>query len=106
MVRHLPRRPAGGRRCKAARRTQGHQPPGIDFMNIRTPTTLALFLCIYCAAPAPAEVTVKTEHLRPADPTWKFTSVLGPSKSDIATNAQVKVIGNELEPAGASAEHL
>jgi hypothetical protein len=75
-------------------------------MNIRTPTTLALFLCIYCAAPAPAEVTVKTEHLRPADPTWKFTSVLGPSKSDIATNAQVKVIGNELEPAGASAEHL
>jgi len=47
-----------------------------------------------------AEVTVKTEQLNPADPTWKFKTIPGPSKSDIARGASVTIDGNQWDPAG------
>ncbi len=47
-----------------------------------------------------AEVTVKTEQINPASPTWSFKTIPGPSKSDVAQNAKVTIVGNQWEPAG------
>ena len=44
-------------------------------------------LCL--ATAAFGVVTVKTEQLNPADPAWKFKTIPGPSKSDIAQGAKV-----------------
>jgi hypothetical protein len=47
-----------------------------------------------------AEVTVRTEQLNPAGPAWKFKNIPGPSKSDVAQNAQVTLLGNQWEARG------
>ena len=47
-----------------------------------------------------AEVTVKSEHLNPADPAWKFKTIPRPSKSDIAAGAKVTLVGNQWESQG------
>jgi hypothetical protein len=53
-----------------------------------------------------AEVTVKTEQLNPADRMWKFKSIPGPSKTDIAQGATVTVTGNQWEPSAADGAAL
>ena len=39
-----------------------------------------------------ADVEVQTEQLNPADSASKFTTIVGPSKSDIASDAQFKIV--------------
>ncbi len=51
-------------------------------------------------------VTVKTEQLNPASPKWQFKTIIGPSRSDIATSAQVTVVGNESDEQGGPASAL
>jgi hypothetical protein len=46
------------------------------------------------ATAASGEVMVKTEQLNPADPAWKFKTIPGPSKSDIAEGMKVTLVGN------------
>ncbi|HEX7261032.1 MAG TPA: hypothetical protein VF258_04400 [Luteolibacter sp.] len=58
------------------------------------------------AGSALAEISVKTEQLNPADRTWKFKQIPGPSKSDIAEGAKITVEGNQLEPTAGRAEVL
>jgi hypothetical protein len=53
------------------------------------------------AAAASAEVVIKTEQLNPARRDWNFTTLPGPSKSDLAQGAKVTVAGNEFEPSAA-----
>ena len=56
---------------------------------------------LFLASIASGEVTVRTEQLNPADPAWKFRTIPGPSKSDIAQGAKVTLTGNSWEAAGA-----
>ena len=58
------------------------------------------------ASAAFAEVTVQTEQLNPADPSWNFKTIPRPSKSDIAQSAKVTMVGNQFEPAGADGSVL
>ncbi|MBN8461063.1 MAG: hypothetical protein J0M04_24815 [Verrucomicrobia bacterium] len=51
-------------------------------------------------------VRVAVEQRRPADATWAFTSVPRPSKSDVATTASLRVVGNTLDNAGGTAATL
>src|SRR6478752_1485942 len=53
-----------------------------------------------------AEVSVKTEQLNPANRAWKFKSIPGPSKSDIAEGAKITVEGSQLESSAGSAAVL
>ena len=69
--------------------------------RVFTPAALLML-----AATASAEITIKTEQLNPASPAWKFTSLPGPSKSDIAQGAKTTLTGNEWEPQGGGAEVL
>ena len=55
---------------------------------------------LLAAGTASAGVSVQYEQLNPADPAWKFHKIPGPSKSDIAQNAKVSIVGNRFEPAG------
>jgi hypothetical protein len=48
-----------------------------------------------------ADVSVQTEQINPADPTWPFKTIPRPSKSDLAAGAQVTLLGNSFEPAAA-----
>jgi alpha-mannosidase len=57
-------------------------------------------------ASALAEVTVKTEQLNPADPTWKFKTIPGPSKSDVAQRAVVSLAGNQWHVGGGGSAAL
>jgi hypothetical protein len=54
------------------------------------------------ALPGSAAVTVKTEHLNPANALWQFKTIAGPSKSDVAQNAKITVTANQFEGQGAS----
>ena len=53
-----------------------------------------------------AGVIVKTEQLNPVDPTWKFKTISGPSRSDIAQNAKVTVMGNQTDAQSTPPEAL
>lgn len=53
------------------------------------------------AGSAVAGVSIQSEHLNPADPAWSFKTIPRPSKSDIATNAQVTMAANQFEAAAA-----
>jgi hypothetical protein len=53
-----------------------------------------------------ASPVVKTEHLNPATPAWKFKTLPMPSKSDLAAGAKVTLAGNQFEPAAAAGEVL
>lgn len=55
---------------------------------------------------ASAEVIVKTEQLNPADARWRFKTIPGPSKSDLAQAAEVTFTVNQPEPQGAPASAL
>ena len=66
-------------------------------------TTLFVLLSCYSAF---AALEIKTEQLNPADPAWKFKTIPGPSKSDIATGAKVTLYGNQWEAAGADGSAL
>ena len=67
-------------------------------------TTISLVLLL-CSS-AFAAVTVKTEQLNPADAAWKFKTIPGPSKSDIASGATVTLYGNQWEPVAADGSVL
>lgn len=54
-------------------------------------------------APAFAEVIIKSEQLNPADSTWKFRTIPGPSRSDLAQGAIVTLTGNEWHAGGGGA---
>jgi hypothetical protein len=62
---------------------------------------LALVLPFVAASTAFAAVTVQTEQLNPANPTWNFKNIPRPSKSDIAAVAKVTMVGNQFEAAAA-----
>ena len=49
---------------------------------------------------ASAAVSVKCEQLAPEASDWKFKTIPGPSKSDIAQKAKVTLAGNQWDPAG------
>src|SRR5512133_3292391 len=57
-------------------------------------------LSFVLAATARAEVAVRIEQLNPADPGWKFKTIPGPSKSDMAQGAVVTLAGNEWHVGG------
>ncbi|MEO5715161.1 MAG: hypothetical protein ABIT37_16905 [Luteolibacter sp.] len=57
-------------------------------------------------SPAFAEVSVKTEQLKPGDATWKFKGIPGPSKSDIAEGAEITRTAGNLDPSSATVEML
>ncbi len=61
---------------------------------------VAILLALATTPNVFAEVTVKTEQINPASPTWSFKNIPGPSKSDIAQGAKVSLVGNQWEPAG------
>jgi hypothetical protein len=63
---------------------------------MKTPIATFSFALLLCTS-AFAAVQVKTEQLNPADPAWKFKSIPGPSKSDIAANATVTLHGNQWD---------
>jgi alpha-mannosidase len=48
-----------------------------------------------------AEVIVRGEQLNPADAAWHFKTIPGPSKTDIAAGAKVRMVGNQFEAAAA-----
>ncbi|MFO1528944.1 MAG: hypothetical protein U1F77_04195 [Kiritimatiellia bacterium] len=73
-------------------------------MKLQRACTLGALLML--AGAASAEVTIKTEQLNPAGPAWKFTTVPGPSRSDVAQGARVTLEGNSWEPQGAGPEAL
>ncbi len=54
-------------------------------------------------SPAHAEIAVQHEQLNPADPAWKFRTIPGPSKSDIAQGTLVTLAGNEWHAGGGGA---
>ncbi len=60
-----------------------------------TPIIFIVIATIMAASTAFAEVTVKTEQINPASPTWSFKTIPGPSKSDIAHGAKVTLVGNQ-----------
>ena len=63
--------------------------------------TFTIFIAgSFLASSALAEVTVKTEQLNPADPAWKFKTISGPSKSDVAQRAVVTLAGNQWHVGG------
>ncbi|MFI5382096.1 MAG: glycosyl hydrolase-related protein [Tepidisphaerales bacterium] len=64
--------------------------------------TLSTCVCVWLAMAwaVSAEVVVKSEQLNPADPAWKFKTIPGPSKSDLAAGAKVTLAGNQFEPTG------
>ena len=63
--------------------------------------TFTIFIAgSFLAASALAEVTVKTEQLNPADAAWKFKTIPGPSKSDVAQRAVVTLAGNQWHVVG------
>ncbi|MCD6394199.1 MAG: glycoside hydrolase family 97 N-terminal domain-containing protein, partial [Planctomycetes bacterium] len=53
-----------------------------------------------------ADVEVKTEQLNPADAAWKFKTIVAPSKSDIALDADFSVAENKLATVGARTDKL
>ena len=53
-----------------------------------------------------ADIEVKTEQLNPADPMWNFKTIAGPSKSDIASDAQFKIVENKIATQGRQLEVL
>ncbi len=69
-------------------------------MKRKLATIICAFVVTMMATAAFAQVTVKTEQLNPASPTWSFKTIPGPSKSDIAQGAKVTIVGNQWEPAG------
>ena len=52
---------------------------------------------------ATAAVDIKCERLNPTDPAWKFKTIPGPSKSDVAQAATVTVPVGDLHAAGGEA---
>ena len=61
--------------------------------------TLFGFTVICAISAVFGQPTVKVEHLNPADPNWKFKTVMGPSKSDVAQRgATVTVAGDLFNP--------
>ena len=62
---------------------------------------LPLSLSLVLAQAAFSAVTVQSEQINPADPSWHFKTIPRPSKSDIAAGARVTMIGNQFEPAAA-----
>jgi hypothetical protein len=62
------------------------------------PLSGALLILVWASA-AWGEIKVKTEQVNPADPAWKFKTIPGPSKSDVATAASVTLVGNHWESA-------
>jgi len=67
---------------------------------------LGIVLGMFLTVAAQGEITVKNEQLNPADPGWKFNSIPGPSKSDIASGAKVMLFGNQWESAAAEGATL
>ena len=64
---------------------------------------IILAAALLAGSAAFAAVEVKTERLATPDATWKFTTVPGPSKSDIAQSAMLTVTAGSLD--GASGQH-
>ena len=60
---------------------------------------IGISLVMLASMPVNANVIVKSEQLNPASPTWSFKTIPGPSKSDIASNAKVTLVGNTFDPA-------
>jgi alpha-mannosidase len=69
-------------------------------MKRRSIPLVGALLILGSLSAAHGEIIVKTEQINPADPAWKFKTIPGPSKSDIATDAKVTIVGNQFEPAG------
>ena len=67
-------------------------------------TLLSVILIVTSAGFAAVEV--KTEHMNPADSRWNFKTIVGPSKSDIASDAQFWIVENQLATQGAKPEAL
>lgn len=63
-------------------------------------------LTLLGSAAVVATPLVRTEQLNPADPAWRFKTLPLPSKSDLATGAQVTMAGNRFEPAAADGSVL
>lgn len=63
-------------------------------------------LTLLGSAAVMASPWVRTEQLNPADPAWRFKTLPLPSKSDLATGAQVTMAGNRFEPAAADGSVL
>ncbi len=67
---------------------------------------LVIVIMLAVASASYADVEVKTEQLNPADAEWAFKAIPGPSKSDIASDAQFRIVGNKLAHSGAQLEAL
>ena len=65
-------------------------------MSRQLPVLIAALL----GGAAAASVSVKSEQVNPAEPTWKFKTIPGPSKSDIAQHAKVTLSGNQWADGG------
>ena len=72
----------------------------MDLPDVHKRLLRATGLWLLMASVVCGEVVVKTEQLNPADPAWHFKTIPGPSKSDIAQNASVTLVGNEWHTGG------
>lgn len=67
---------------------------------------LSTFALLALACQASAAVSVRTDHLKPGDTAWKFNSIPGPSRSDIAQGALVTQVAGSLDAAAAPLDVL
>ena len=80
--------------------------PRVTRWSAKLGSFLVLLILALIPDPALAEIQVKYEQLNPANPAWKFKTIPGPSRSDIASGAKVRLVGNQFEPAGADGSVL
>ena len=71
---------------------------------MRSPIRTFFGITLLGSAAVCATPLVKTEHLNPATPAWKFKTLPMPSKSDLAAGAKVTLAGNQFEPAAAAGD--
>lgn len=69
--------------------------------------TLAIIIAaVSLTSSAFAKATVKTEQLNPADPAWNFKTLPHPSRSDVARDSRISIVGNRAEEACLSPDGL
>jgi alpha-mannosidase len=70
----------------------------------RTILTISSLLAAHSALTAAP--VIKAEQLKPTDPAWKFKTIPGPSKSDVAQNALIAVTAGGIDNASARPDVL